>query len=431
VNAPRRVAVAVSGGRDSMALLHCTVRAARDVGVQVWALHVHHGLMPEADGWAAFVQRTCRRWAGRGAALQFAMRRLEGAPARGDSVEAWARAGRHAALSAMARDAGCGALMLAQHRADQAETFLLQALRGGGPAGLASMPRRAVRDGVVWLRPWLDQPREAIEAYVRRHRIGFVDDPSNADPRFVRARLRAGVMPALRAAFDGADAALAAAARRAAQAAELIDEVARGDLAAALEGERLVLARWRVLTPARRRQCLRAWLAPTGLTDAALDDLACALADGDAPARWALPGAVLQRYRGHAEVGPAFAAPDAPAVAVPAGIDREGTYGVPAVQGALRVQRAPGTAGVPLALLHGAQWAPRAGAERFQRAPRTPPRSLKKQFQLAGVGPWSRAAPLLTAADGTLLFVPGLGTDARALAAPGEPRVTLEWLDQA
>jgi tRNA(Ile)-lysidine synthase len=91
--------------------------------------------------------------------------------------------------------------------------------------------------------------------------------------------------------------------------------------------------------------------------------------------------------------------------------------------------RASRSGGLPLALLQGAQWRARAGAERFQRAAGTPPRSLKKQFQAAGVPAWSRDAPLLFAADGTLLFVPGLGTDARALAAPGTPRVSLDWVD--
>jgi tRNA(Ile)-lysidine synthase len=89
-----RVAVAVSGGRDSMALLHCLARAAQAQGVEVWALHVHHGLQGQADEWAALVERTCKRWAGKGLPLRFAMQRLQGKPARGQSVEAWARAGR-------------------------------------------------------------------------------------------------------------------------------------------------------------------------------------------------------------------------------------------------------------------------------------------------------------------------------------------------
>ncbi|HEU6454362.1 MAG TPA: ATP-binding protein, partial [Roseateles sp.] len=113
------VAVAFSGGLDSTALLHATTRAA--TGQAVIALHVHHGLLPQSDGWAAHCERTAGEF---GAA--FACVRLSGAPARGDSVEAWARVGRHRALHDMAVAAGADLLLLAHHRRDQAETFVLQ-----------------------------------------------------------------------------------------------------------------------------------------------------------------------------------------------------------------------------------------------------------------------------------------------------------------
>src|SRR5204862_8292203 len=93
------------------------------------------------------------------------------------------------------------------------------------------MPRSVQRDGITWLRPWLDRPRADIDAYVRRHRLGFVDDDSNADPRFARNRLRLQVWPALTGAFPQADAALATAAAWARQASALQDEIAALDLA--------------------------------------------------------------------------------------------------------------------------------------------------------------------------------------------------------
>ncbi len=423
-----RVAVAVSGGRDSMALLHCLARAAQAQGVEVWALHVHHGLQAQADEWAALVERTCKRWAGHGLPLHFAMQRLQGKPARGQSVEAWARAGRYEALAAMAREAGCDVIALAHHRADQAETFLLQALRGAGAAGLASMPASAVRDGITWVRPWLEQPREAIEAYVRAHRIRFVDDASNADPRFARNRLRLAVMPALRSAFPQADTALAAAAAQAARARALIDEVASSDVAAACDDDTLVQERWQGLSPVRQRECLRAWLAPHaahGVADALLDRLLREL-PGKQPARWQLDGGgELRRYRGRVTMH--LPSVDAPAQwPCAAAVDRVGTHAVPGIAASLRVSKTR-SSGMPLALLHNATWRAREAAQQFQRAPATPPRSLKKQYQAAGVPAWSRDAPLLVAAHGQLLFVPGLGMDARALAAPGQPRVSLSW----
>jgi tRNA(Ile)-lysidine synthase len=424
----RSLAVAVSGGRDSMALLHCLARAAQAHQVDVWALHVHHGLQAQADAWAAFVESTCKRWARKGLPLHFAMRRLQGQPARGQSVEAWARAGRYQALAALAQEAGCDVVALAHHRADQAETFLLQALRGAGAAGLASMPASATRDGVTWLRPWLEQPREAIETYVRLHRIRYVDDVSNADPRFARNRLRLQVMPALRAAFPDADGALAAAAEQAARARALIDEVAGADLAATCEDNVLVQERWQALSAVRQRECLRAWLAPHaahGVTDALLERLMHEL-PGKPPARWQLDGsAELRRYRGRVTVyrpNVGTSTPDPCA----ADVDRVGLHAVPGFAAWLRVAKARG-AGMPLALLHGATWCAREARQQFQRAPATPPRSLKKQYQAAGVPAWSRDAPLLVSSDGRLLFVPGLGTDARALAAPGQPRVSLSW----
>ena len=218
VGARATVAVAVSGGRDSMALLHCTAGAADALGLDVVALHVHHGLQVDADAWAQRVQSACKRWS-----LRFDMRRLAGKPAKGDSIEAWARRGRYLALAAMAREAGVGIVLLAHHQQDQAETFLLQALRGAGPAGLAAMPARAERDGIVWARPWLIQPAQAIEAYARRHRLQFVVDPSNADLRFTRSRLRAQVLPVLQQSFAGAASLLADSAARNAEAQTLLD----------------------------------------------------------------------------------------------------------------------------------------------------------------------------------------------------------------
>jgi tRNA(Ile)-lysidine synthase len=422
------VAVAVSGGRDSMALLHCLATAAQPHGVAVWALHVHHGLQAQADEWAALVEGTCKRWASKGLPLHFAMQRLQGQPARGQSVEAWARAGRYAALACMALDAGVEVVALAHHRADQAETFLLQALRGAGAAGLASMPASAFREGITWARPWLEQPREAIEAYVRTHRIRHVDDASNADPRFARNRLRLEVMPVLRAAFPGAEAALADAALRAARAKALIDEVAQADAAAVGDADALVLERWRRLSEVRRRECLRAWLAPRcehGVAEALLDRLQREL-PGAKPARWPLDGGELRRYRGRVTVT-TLSTHVTPLLPCAAFAHHVGAHDVPGQNAALRVAKAK-TGGMPLALLQNAQWCAREATQQFQRAPATPPRSLKKQFQAAGVPAWSRDSPLLVSADGQLLFVPGLGTDARALAAAGQPRVILAWV---
>ncbi|MEO7115207.1 MAG: tRNA lysidine(34) synthetase, partial [Caldimonas sp.] len=150
--------------------MHATLRAAAPLGIHVVALHVHHGLNDGADAWLLHCEATCRRWTRAGRSLAFEARRLEGRPAPGGSVEAWARRARYGALSEMAQQHGIGLVLLGHHRRDQAETFLLQALRGAGVDGLSAMPGLIVREGISWARPWLESPREAIDAYVRTHR---------------------------------------------------------------------------------------------------------------------------------------------------------------------------------------------------------------------------------------------------------------------
>ena len=403
------VAVAVSGGRDSMALLHCTAAVAKAGGVAVLALHVHHGLQADADNWATRVERACRRWS-----VHFSMIKLVGKPSQGQSVEAWARLGRYRALTDMARAADADLVLLAHHRRDQAETFVLQALRGGGPASLAAMPERAVREGITWARPWLAQTHEAIAAYTRRHRLRFAEDPSNADLRYARGRLRQQVMPALRAAFPDAEAAFSAAAAQSAQAQAVLAEVASADLASLCDGAALRLTPWRVLSTARRRNALHSWLreqlergAPHTLIERLMAEL-----PAQGAAQWPCDGGTLCCHRGRLII-----LPHATSASATAAFRFEESLRLAAVE----------EGGIPTRLLQGAHWRPRVGGERFQRALGTPPRSLKKQFQAAGVAAWQRDALLLFASDGQLLFVPGLGVDARALARPGEPQQAVIW----
>lgn len=299
---PALVAVATSGGRDSTALLHCTLRqmarlkAPPGTPPRVLALHVHHGLHGHADHWAGQVRAQARRW---GAAFECA--RLQGQPAPGESVEAWARRGRYAALVQMARAQGCALVLLAHHRRDQAETVLLQALRGAGAAGLAAMPAQRSIDGVVFARPWLTLPREAIDAYVQRHRLGHVDDDSNSDPRYTRNRLRLQVWPALLQAFPEAESTLLHTAQRCAEARALAEEWAQLDLAEAAAGQALQQAVLRRLSQARRCNALRAWLAqvqPLPLPETLVRRLAEELL-ASVHAVWPGPGGQVQLRRGH------------------------------------------------------------------------------------------------------------------------------------
>lgn len=420
-----RVAVAASGGLDSTALLHCTARAAAQAGVEVHALHVHHGLQAQADAWMKQVAAQCRRWSRAGHPVIFHARRLAGRPGPGESIEAWARRRRYEALADMAHEAGCGLVLLAQHRRDQAETVLLQALRGAGAAGLAGMPREARRHGLTWVRPWLDQPRQAIEAYARRWRLSWVDDPSNADERLARSRLRVQVWPTLTTAFPDVETGLAAVARRAQEIRLVANEVAVDDLRLVADGGGLRLSSWFGLSPPRRSNVLRHWLqhelaapVPESLVQRLLNELPEARSG-----RWPSPAGELGL---HADVlrlldpGPAVCSESRSI-----DLSRPGVHRVSPWAGSIRVEPVQ-RGGVQARLLCHAELRPRQGGEQFLLRPRGVARSLKKQFQALRVPPWSRHGPLVFAGD-LLVFVPGLGVDARAGAIAGSPRVELHW----
>ncbi len=409
------VAVAFSGGLDSTALLHATARAAE--GTRVVALHVHHGLQPQADDWAAHCERIARDLD-----VGFACTRLSGAPARGDSVEAWAREGRHGALHDMAVAAGADLLLLAQHRQDQAETFLLQALRGAGPAGLAGMPRAQWRDGICWARPWLEQPRSAILAYAEARGLSWIEDPTNDDPRYARNRLRQALWPA----FPAAEPALAQAARWAQQAADLAAEVAAADLATISSPQRLHLAALSTLSPARASNALRAWLSQFTSAPASLVERLLAEWRPGATLSWPAPGGDLHAYRdGLYWAAEAVSAPSDSTL----DLSRPGVYPQAGWHGAWQVEAAsPGIAPGRLARLTQRD---RAGGEQFQRAPASVPRSLKKACQEAGLPPWRRGGPLLFDARQHLIAVAGLGMDARAFANQDELQLSLRWLEDS
>lgn len=293
------VAVAFSGGLDSTALLLATARQAVALHLRVLALHVHHGLQPEADAWVAHAKAVTQQLREQGLPVELHVQHLQGHPLPGDSVEAWARRGRYAALAALAKAQGADLILLGQHAEDQAETVLLQALRGGGPAGLAAMPARWHSDGMHWVRPWLNQPRHALRALVDAAGLSVVQDPSNHDPRFARSRLRQQVMPALTAHFPQAVTVLGEVARHAAHAKALAEEVAELDLPACTQAGHLRHADWAALPPARRRNALQAWLAlqlPEGVPVSLLDRLMTEWQG--LGRRWPAPGGWLRSVKG-------------------------------------------------------------------------------------------------------------------------------------
>lgn len=245
------LAVAYSGGADSTALL-LAAQAAFPGRVQ--ALHIDHGLQAAAADFASHARTFC---AERGLALT--VERVQAAHAPGESPEEAARHARYLALATLARRLGCGAVLLGQHAQDQAETLLLALSRGAGLAGLAGMPERFTRHGMVFGRPLL-----AMDAAVLRAELQapYVDDPTNTDTRYTRNRIRLQVLPALQQAFPQFADTLARSARHAAQAQALLDELAQADLSVCGQPPRL--APLQALSRARQANLLRHWLRLEG-----------------------------------------------------------------------------------------------------------------------------------------------------------------------
>lgn len=241
-----RLCVALSGGCDSVTLLHLASRLG--LGERLSALHVHHGLSPNADAWAAFCESYCAALG-----VPLTIRRVVVSDDTGSGLEAAARHARYVAFAESPADC----LLLAQHRGDQAETLLFNLLRGSGVTGAAGIPleRRLGRQRL--LRPLLAIPRTEIEAYARGESLAWVDDESNADLGFSRNYLRHQALVALGERFPGAEAALAQAAANFAEAQGLLDELAAQDWRAAADGEAACLGELRQLSLPRLKNLLR------------------------------------------------------------------------------------------------------------------------------------------------------------------------------
>lgn len=392
--------VGYSGGLDSTVLLHLL---AADAGLRAHglrAIHVHHGLDPRADDWAAHCAAEC-------AALGIPLTMVRATVPRdgGEGLEAAARRVRHDAFGAALGEGEI--LALAHHRDDQAETFLLRALRGSGSDGLGAMrPWREYGRGWLW-RPLLDLPRDALLAHARRVGLRWIEDPSNACEAHDRNYLRHQVLPRLAARWPRAAAALAQAAALQREATELLDQ---GDAEAlarvrSLDPACLDADALRALGPPRRARVLRRWIAEAGLPPLPAEGVAriqrelLAEAPGEA-ARFGWRDAEVRRWRGLLWAGRRRPLP-------PGGTRLDWDGRTPLAWpggGTLRLAPAPGDDGsadppAPPFVVH-----PRAGGERITLPGRAHSHALKHVLQELGVPPWVRERlPLLSHPDGTLL----------------------------
>jgi len=264
------LAVAFSGGADSTALLLACVHKWPG---QVLALHVHHGLQAVADDFVAHCQRICDQLD-----VPLWVKKVDAKAAAGQSPEDAARRARYKAFEALAHEnkaqVAIQSIAIAQHADDQVETLLLALSRGAGLPGLSAMAQTWQRAGVVYHRPFLRVSGVDVRAWLADQGVPFVTDPTNVDERYTRNRIRAQVLPALQRCFPQFRDTFARSCRHAAQAQELLTEVAAFDLQQVGVPPRIRALQ--TLSPARQANVLRHWLQSCyqcALTAAQLDEL--------------------------------------------------------------------------------------------------------------------------------------------------------------
>jgi len=384
--------VAYSGGLDSSVLLHWLHQAARARATALRAVHVHHGLQPQADAWAEHCQRTCAAWG-----IELAIHRVQVDLGSGLGLEGAARAARRAAFAAELRVDE--QLVLAQHQDDQAETFLLRALRGAGVDGLAAMAGQGSLQGHPVWRPLLDVPRSALVDYARQQGLQWIEDSSNADDAADRNFLRLHVLPLLRQRWPHASAALAGSAAHAGTLRGMLDaEDAQVLTEVEVAPRVLSLELLRQLSPQRRARLLRAWATthgvpalPGSVVRQLESELLQAAPDRQAQVRWRDQS--IRQWRNHWYLLPAVL-PRLPSD-WQAAWDGRTPLALPD-GGELRLQGASGWE-QPL------QVTGRRGGERIQQAGRTHAHALKDCLQREHLAPWRRdQLPLLWHGD-TLL----------------------------
>ena len=422
---PVALAVAVSGGADSAALLSAAAALGRaEPRFRVRALHVDHGLV------AAAALAAAARAAAAALEVPLAILPVSVATGDGQSLEAAARNARRVAFAAALEPGEC--LLTAHHLEDQAETLLLQLLRGAGPRGLAAMPAAGPLGRGRLLRPLLAVPRAALRAHARAHGLPWHEDPMNDDPRFDRAYLRSALWPALVARWPAAAATLARSAAHVAAAQRLLDLDSAERLAGLLRGPALSAAALAAEPRLRRMELLRYWLRSRGLRPPPTRRLAgvereLLRARPDATPRIAWEGGELRRFYGllyaFAPLPPWPLLPGTPLPAPPGFVELGGLGRVAVTSGRRGAFDAGATRG-PLTL------GPRQGGERLRLAPQGAERPLKDWLREARLPPWARARALLVRDQERLVAVvlPHATLVAAECRAPaGSAGIVLEW----
>lgn len=293
----KRFWIAYSGGLDSHVLLHALVEQGINNDYECHAVHIHHNLHAHADEWAEHCQQQAADLG-----ITFHCIKVDATKLKGESQEAVSRAARYSALSDLMSTNDC--LLTAHHQDDQAETLLLQLLRGSGIKGLAAMPTLSAFSQGFHARPLLDYSRKQLLNYATHHQLQWIEDSSNADESFDRNYLRHQVLPIIKQRWPSASKTISRVAQHAGQADQLLMQLARSDYAyvCADTANRLRIDRLWELTSAQQINVLRYWLHRLDLPIPSAIKLSHVISDVlssriDATPLVTWPGVEIRRYQ--------------------------------------------------------------------------------------------------------------------------------------
>jgi tRNA(Ile)-lysidine synthase len=397
------------------------------------AFHVHHGLSKNADHWLALCERECGALG-----IPFDARRIQIEAMKQGGVEQAARTRRYAALGELCRYHGVRVLLTAHHQDDQAETVLLQLLRGAGPAGLSGMATMNDASALlgagspILARPLLDMSRTELEEFVAQHGITYVDDESNEDIRYTRNALRHKIAPVLDAHFPAYQKCIARAAEHAQAAQRLLDELAAQDWRACGNGECIELTSFRKLGEDRQNNVLRYWFSGRGVrmpSTAWLQEARTQLlgACEDAQVRVVHPDCEIRRHRGKVFLIPRRDL--ATADIMPRIFHWKGERSITFEEfdGTLYFDIAEEGMDADWLAAQALEIRHRQGGERLKLATNRPSRSLKQHYQALDIPVWERERLPVLLAGGRLIFAAGIGMNHGAIPEGPDTPIRLRW----
>jgi tRNA(Ile)-lysidine synthase len=412
--------LAFSGGLDSRVLLSVLLEAKKHFNFDLSAVHVHHGLSPNADAWAAFCVESCKS-----VDVLCQVFRVNVDKTSGLGIEAAARQARYQALLACEADF----VVLAHHQDDQSETFLIQLLRGAGVKGLSAMAAFDLQRRL--LRPLLNISRDELEAYAENAKLNWVEDESNQDIYFDRNFIRHELSPILAQRFPSFKIALARSAGHMAETSSLLDELAILDAETCVQDTRLNLVAIGQLSSARAKNLMRWWLASLGFVlpnkerlDEMLKQLIHAKSDATLKLLIDEKGSVLRRYQGFAFLEDAIEP-----TTISMAWQGESELRLPDGSKLLFERKRGEGMAIDRLGCHKLRILSRKGGERFKPDLNRPTRTLKHLLQEANLPPWLRDRLPLIYFDDALAVVPNIGINCLMQATEEEHGLVIHWIN--